>query len=352
MNINLRKQTVKLFALALLVAFMATFISPVPALAASNNALKLVAVRDHITGSFTTSQSVYANQFFLYMGSAQGDLFVLKRSRNENFPLIQTIHLGAPITAVRGYDSKLFVTTSDGYLRQYLTSNPLTLQNMVQLSTYGLSSMAIFNHKVYVGKGQSSLAVDNNYLYLAELNEGDTAMELNAQLAVVRTFGQSFEPEATILYNRLTGNRVGDVANPTTLLNQTGFPSLFAFGGNLFQTVPGCCGAGVVITPSSALFTNMVAWRSYANAVTMTPKGMVVGDEAGNVSLYKLNRNTVRILKTLNLPLITEHFGSEDIEIRSVWSDGYDNLVFCGSSWGNPTSQTPFLPSLFVFEVN
>ncbi len=338
--------------MVLIAVIAATLFIPESAIAAPKDALRLVAVRDHITGSFTTSESVYANQFFVYMGSAQGDLFILKRSKNENFPLIQTVHIGSPIMAVRGYNAQLFVATADGYLRQYLTSNPLTLVRTVQLSNYGLRSIAIVNNTVYVSRGQTTLAVDSKNVYLAQLNEGETVVELDSQLEVTRTYGQTFEPNVTVVYNRLSGNRVGSVANPTTLLNTIGFPSLFAFDNNLFQTVPGCCGAGVVVTPTQSLFTSILVGEYYANAITLTPKGMVVGDESGKVSLYKLNRNTIQIIKRLDLPLITQHFGTEDIEIRSVWSDGFDNLVLCGSSWGNTSTQTPFLPSFFVLEVN
>jgi len=42
---------------------------------------------------------------------------------------------------------------------------------------------------------------------------------------------------------------------------------------------------------------------------------------------------------------------SEDIEIRSLWIDGYDDLVLAGSSWGNPTSRSPYLPSFFVLRL-
>lgn len=342
----------RLLAVALLIG--ATLTAPSLAFAAPNPQpkLKLVSARDNISGSFVTSQSVYATKNNIYLASSQGTLFVLKRSKTENFPVVESVNIGSPLTSVRGYGTKLFVASADGYLRQYSTTNPLTLVKSVQLSTYGLGAIAITNNTVYVARGSGSLAVDGSNVYLAELNEGDVAMELNGQLAITKTYGQTFEPDVTVVYNRTSGNRVGTVANPTTVLNTTGFPSLFAFSNNLFQTVPGCCGANVQVTANQNLTTTKIVNQSYSNAVTLNTKGLVIGDEAGKVSLYKFSNSAINFQKSLDLRQLTNHTGSEDIEIRSVWSDGNDNLVFAASSWGNSSSQSPSLPSLFVLEIN
>ncbi len=337
-------------AAALIGSTMATASDAVAA--APKDPFKLVSSRSNIPGSFTTSQSVYATQNNIYLASSQGTLFVVKRSKTQNFPVIQTLNIGSPLIAVNGYDNKLFVASSDGYLRQYTTTNPLTLVKTVQLSDYGLRSIAITNNTVYVSRGQTTLAVDFGNLYLAQLNEGETAVALNNQLVVTKTFGETFEPGVTVVYNRTTGARKGSVANPTTLLNETGFPSLFAFNNYLFQTVPGCCGAGVVVTPNQMLTTPRTVSEYFANAITLNSKGLVIGDESGKVSLYKFSATSIQNVKTLDLRQLTNNTGGEDIEIRSVWSDSYDNLVFAASSWGNSTTQSPTLPSLFVLETN
>jgi len=44
-----------------------------------------------------------------------------------------------------------------------------------------------------------------------------------------------------------------------------------------------------------------------------------------------------------------EH-GIEDIEIRALWTDNVDNLVFAGSTWGNDQSRSPSLPAFFVLD--
>ncbi len=353
MSLTSLKRVISLFVVAVVIA---TSLST-PALASAATQvqppkLALVSARDNITGSFTTSQSVYATQSYIYLASSQGTLFVLKRSKSENFPLVEQVNIGSPLTSVRGYGSKLFVASMDGYLRQYSTTNPLTLVRSVQVSSYGLSAIAITNNTVYVAKGQTSLAVDSSNLYLSQLNEGEVAVALNNNLEVTKTFGTTFEPGLTVAYSRSTGARIGAVANPITVLNETGFPSLFSFSGNLFQTVPGCCGDGVSVTPTRTLTDTRVVSQPYANAVSVNSKGLVIGDELGKVSLYKLSNSSATKLKTVDLRQLTNNTGSEDIEIRSVWSDGYDNLVFAASSWGNTTTQNASLPSVFILEAN
>jgi hypothetical protein len=56
-------------------------------------------------------------------------------------------------------------------------------------------------------------------------------------------------------------------------------------------------------------------------------------------------------LASLNLRQVTGHTGIEDIEIRALWADHLDTLIFAGSSWGNDQSRGPLLPSFFVLET-
>src|SRR5262249_37308084 len=55
-----------------------------------------------LPGSFVTSQAVYADDERIFAGSYQGDLFVLERNREHEFPLLQTLHIGSPLAAVLG----------------------------------------------------------------------------------------------------------------------------------------------------------------------------------------------------------------------------------------------------------
>src|SRR6476646_4437991 len=63
--------------------------------------VKLVATAA-LPGSFVSSQAIYADSERIFAGSYQGDLFILERDRESNFPWIETITLGSSITAIRG----------------------------------------------------------------------------------------------------------------------------------------------------------------------------------------------------------------------------------------------------------
>ena len=70
--------------------------------------------------------------------------------------------------------------------------------------------------------------------------------------------------------------------------------------------------------------------------------------ETGTVGFFD-NQN--HLVQRLDLRALTGHTGSEDIEIRSLWADGFDDLVFAASSWGNDASRGPTLPAFFVLRL-
>jgi len=78
---------------------------------------------------------------------------------------------------------------------------------------------------------------------------------------------------------------------------------------------------------------------------------LVAGNETGSVDLYGQDKSGYQLINSVNLRTLTGFTGVEDIDIRALWVDGIDNLVFAGSSWGNDTSRSPALPSLFVLEI-
>ena len=79
---------------------------------------------------------------------------------------------------------------------------------------------------------------------------------------------------------------------------------------------------------------------------------LAAGSEAGGVNLYAFNKNGYELVNSVDLPALTGFSGPEDIEIRAMWADGLDSLVFAGSSWGNDRSRGPQLPSFFVLEID
>jgi hypothetical protein len=330
--------------------------SPLTALAAKGTPapaptqLELVNTKN-IPGSFTTSQSIYGTPTHIYLASAQGDLFVVKRSKTENFPLVETVNIGSPLKGVVGYSNKLFVISQDGFLREYSTTQPLTLVRSIQLSNYGLSSIAIVSNTLYVARGQGSLAVDDKYVYLAQLNQGDTAIELNSLLEVTKTFGNVFESNLTVVYNRATAARFASLNIPATTNGTSGHPAIYAADSYVFQTVPGCCGTGMTTVNNRNLASSRTLNHYYANTVFKKGTSLFVGDEAGKFALYNFGTKAITLQSSLDLPQLTGHTNPEDIEIRGLWADGTDNLVFAASSWGNDT-RTADLPSLMILQLN
>jgi N-acetylneuraminic acid mutarotase len=309
--------------------------------------LELVSARDHVPGSFLNDRAVYADRNRIYLGSAQGKLFVLARDRASNFPIVQTIDLGVPITGVRGDDDRLYVTSPAG-MRIFTKGSSLSPADSLAPSTY-LGTVALFEGKIYVTVGQATLAVDTDRLYLSQLNEGEVAWEIDkTTLQVTRTYGAAFIVDRTVVYDRLTGAEEARIPNPVPMLGSRGQPNLYAKGQSIIQTQPGCCGRGITIVKGPDFVESEFIPEPFANAVATVENGLLAGTETGAVEHFDLQN---QLDQKLDLRALTGHFGGEDIEIRSLWADGLDDLVFAGSSWGNDASRGPSLPSFFVLRL-
>jgi hypothetical protein len=317
-----------------------------PADAGAAASLSMVSARDHVEGSFTTARSVWADAGNIYLASQQGALFVLARDRAANFPIRSRIETGAPLTAVRGDGSFLYVTSTDGELRVYNKST-LALVSKISLASYGLNSVELDNGKIYVGAGQVTFDVDKSFVYLSSLNDGDVVYEVaKDSYAVTRTYGEQSIANSIGMFNKSNGALVRSFPNPKNIYGTPSQPELHINSGVLYATVPGCCGSGVSAINVSTGQTKTLPAR-YANTVAIKNGFTIVGSELGIAELY--NRKSKHV-DALELKSLTGYTGSEDIELRSLWADGKDNLVFAASSWGNDSSRNASLPSLFILE--
>ena len=306
--------------------------------------LDLVSARDHIEGSMTTAESVYADATRIYLATAQGTLFVLARDRAANFPLVESITYTSSLRAVRGDDQNVYVTAGDGNLLVYQKGSQLALAQTIPIATYSLAGLAVTADKLFVGVGQTHFAINDGFVYLAGLNAGDDiVIELSKPLLTpVRTYGLAVAPGTTVVYDRQTGNGVGTI-------NSGGW-NLYADNTSVIGTVPGCCGSGIGVYDPNSLALSQYIWRTWTNTVATRSNLMIAGSEAGYVDIFDLAANPSPMLATLDLRQITGHTLPDDIEIRALWADGLDNLIFAGSSWGNDQTRTPSLPSFFVLE--
>ncbi len=327
--------------------------------------LQLISARDHIDGSFTTGQAVYADKSYIYLASWQGRLFILGRSRTANFPLVARIQVSfAPLTAITGDANYIYVTSSDGSLRIYQNKKPFLLVNTIPLSDCGLASVEVVappptkgnqpqsDEKVYVSRGQTEQAAVGNRLYLSALNSGEGSLQLTAQtLSVTVSYGQVFQQNTTAAFDLTTGLQVGAAPNPVDLYGRLSQVSIYADSNILVQTTPGCCGQGIVIRDPASLALQQFISRWSTNTVQRRGQWLVAGNEGGAVDVYDLTQNPSPQVSSANLRQLTGHTGAEDIEIRALWTDAVDGLIFAASSWGNQQSQDLFLPSFFVLEL-
>jgi len=298
-----------------------------------------------LPGSFVSAQGIYADSERIYVASHQGDLFVLERDRFENFPWTQTVSLGSPLTAVRGDDDNVYVTSRDGHLYVLSKTWPLQLVQSIPVSSYGLAAMDVVAPNVYVAKGQGAMTVSKNRVYLSELNPGDTGIEMTS----MRSYGDEFEPNTTRVFDRRDLQFLGAIPH-----SAGGSTSVAVWQDFVYLTTPGCCGIGIDIYDAPTLKRLQFINRSTNTVAGTKRKGvplLVGGTEAGFVDLYMLGTEGYQLVSTANLRELTGFNGSEDIEIRSLWVDGLDNLIFAGSSWGNDESRSPELPSFFALEI-
>ena len=312
----------------------------------NGRSLELVSARDHILGSFVNTRAVYADRDRIYLGSFQGTLFVLARDPATDFPLVQTIDVGVPLTGVRGDAERVYVTAPDG-LRIYAKGPSLSPVGSLVLPGY-FGTVEVFENNLYLSRGQGELAVDRDRLYLAQLSEGDVAWEVDkATLAVTRVYGTTHLNGQTGVYDRLTGSLTVAVPNPLDTRDVPTRPRLHSNGIDLFQTVPGCCGRGITIVKGPDFTRTQFIGATFTNVVTSVASGFVSGMETGSVDYFSSDNI---LIKQVDLQALTGHT-RDDIEIRSLWADGLDDLVFAGSSWGNDATRGPDLPSFFVLRL-
>ena len=318
--------------------------------------LSLVSARGQLEGSFTTPQSVYADQRYVYLASADGRLFILEKNVARNFPLVAAINVSwAPLTAVRGDNKFLFVASADGALYVFSKRQPFPLLNVLTLSQFGLNALEVrqkqAGNEFLVSHGQGQLAGDDQRVYLSELNEGELGFRIDRDtFAILQEYGLNLEYGSTVAYDRASGARLGAIPNPDDLLGRPSQVALYADGQVLFQTTPGCCGRGIWIYDSSLSLVQFID-RPSTNTVALSgdKRWLIAGNENGTVDVFDWNYNAQAPAASINLREATGHAGSEAVEIRSLWVEG--GWIFAASSWGNDSSRSPSLPSLFVLQI-
>ena len=316
--------------------------------------LRLVLAKTNVLGSFLTDEAVCSDKRNIYLASFEGNLFVLDKSKKD-YPIIAVIPVSeAPLRSVRCAGQRIYVTCGDGNLYVYGATKGFPQLAVVLYSRYGLNSLYVDNESVILAQGQGEMTANSQTLYLSELNEGDTAFDISrAALILVEPFGQTFQPAATVAYDRSSGAQLGSIPNPPDLLGQVGTVNLYVHSDILMQTIPGCCGSGLYMYDAESL--EFLGWipRPFANTAVVLRSGLLaIGTEAGTVEVFDIsNPSAPQLVTSADLRQLTGHTGPEDIEIRSLWEDKQTGQIYAGSSWGNDVSRGPSLPAFFVLEL-
>jgi hypothetical protein len=323
--------------------------------AAAQVSLSMVSARAGIEGGLVLPQTVYADSTNIYLSTtgvpSGGRLYVLRRNRGADFPVVEQRDFPVALGAVRGDATHLYVAGRDGILYVYRKTSPLTLVRTIPVSDLQLVGLEVVDNRIYVAVGQAHVAADAGHVYVSSLAPSDGVVEIIKGTWATGTSFNEFEPNVTVVFDRLTGARLSAIPNPADTTGDRGISALYADREILGQMRPGCCGLGVsLFDPETIAFDQRLASRN-SNTLARQGRWLIVGTEAGTVEVWDIGRRPAPVVARLNLRTVTGHTGVEDIEVRALWFDEVDGLLFAGSSWGNDQSRSSTLPAFFVLQL-
>lgn len=346
------RQSVRLAlcALSLIIPFLLA-----PA-AAAQVSLSMVSARAGIEGGLLLAQTVYADATHIYISTSGvptgGRLYVLKRDRAADFPVVEQRDFEVALGAVRGDATHLYVAGRDGVLYVYRKTSPLTLVRSIPVADLQLIGLDVVDNRIYVAVGQAHVAADAGHVYVSSLAASDAVVEIVKGTWAAGVSFNGFEPNVTVVFDRLTGARVGTIPNPADARGDRGISALYADREILGQMRPGCCGLGVsLFDPETLGFDQRLASRN-SNALARRGRWLIVGTELGTVEVWDIGRRPAPVVARVDLRAVTGHTGVEDVEVRALWFDEVDGLLFAGSSWGNDQSRSSTLPAFFVLQLS
>jgi hypothetical protein len=305
-----------------------------------------VAVKNLDASTFG-DQAVYADATRIYVASDQGQLLVLERNRSTGFPIVKTFSVGVPLTAVRGDATNIYVTAADGKLRTYKKSTLKLSRTTTVSTTLGLRSLAVVGNYVYVAVGQGEVEADSGKVYFSAADFGDQAVEVRIGGNPTGKVYQTSLFMTTVVFNRSTAATVGTIGNAGgQMAMKLGGGSLYQAMSPAFTTANGFW----VYDKVTLAQTDHWGWPGLGTIVPVAFQSksyLVYGDEAGRLGMMDLT-DLVNgpFISLLNLSGYTGFIGDGDIQLRSIWADGLDGLIFASSTWNN----NPAAPSFFVVE--
>ncbi|HUF94110.1 MAG TPA: Calx-beta domain-containing protein [Candidatus Limnocylindria bacterium] len=277
---------------------------------------------------------------------------MLRRDRAADFPVVEQLDFDVALGAVRGDPTHLYVAGRDGVLYIYRKTSPLTLVASLTIADLQLVGLDVVDNRIYVAVGQAHVAADAGHVYASSLAASDAVVEIVKGTWTRGVSYDGFEPDVTVVFDRLTGARLSAIPNPADSTGDRGISAVYADREIVGQMRPGCCGLGVsLFDPATIAFDQRLASRN-SNSLARRGRWLLVGTEAGTVEVWDIGRRPAPVVARVDLRALTGHTGIEDIEVRALWFDEVDNLLFAGSSWGNDQSRSPALPAFFVLQLD
>ncbi|MEX2147519.1 MAG: Calx-beta domain-containing protein [Candidatus Rokuibacteriota bacterium] len=315
-----------------------------------------MSARAGIEGAVLLPQTVYADASNIYISTsgvpAGGRLYVLRRDRAADFPVVEQLDFEVALGAVRGDATHLYVAGRDGVLYIYRKTSPLSLVTSIPIADLQLVGLDVVDNRIYVAVGQAHVAADAGHVYVSSLAASDAVLEIVKGTWTRGVSYDGFEPDVTVVFDRLTGARLTAIPNPADSTGDRGISAVYADREIVAQMRPGCCGLGVsLFDPATIGFDQRLASRN-SNSLARRGRWLVVGTEAGSVEVWDIGRRPAPVVARVDLRALTGHTGIEDIEVRALWFDEVDNLLFAGSSWGNDQSRSSALPAFFVLQLD
>src|SRR5512140_378400 len=183
--------------------------------------LALVAARDHIEGFFLTPRTITADATRIYLASrGNNKLFVLARDRSANFPLIQTVTVGASgMSSVEVDATHVRVISVIGEVFVYAKGAMLTLESTRTLAPRGYAEDSAWaGNDVFVADGTAKLAASSTRVFVNPLNEGDRVDAFDVpSFAAGKIYSPPLDFHRVFAFDRASGAPVGNIATPNDI---------------------------------------------------------------------------------------------------------------------------------------
>jgi hypothetical protein len=299
----------------------------------------------NLDGCFLTPGQIAADESFVYLASGcTPKLFIVSRAPGHS---VETVPLPTAADSVGVDATSIYIGLPD----TTVLSMTKTAPHPAIVHDVGARWSDIFPRgaQLYAGTWETRAAVTSSRVFLASLNDGDDVHETDlATWTTTRDYATDLR-EQTAMFDRVSGAFLGSVFNPFNNRTQRIGVSLRADESYMYQTMPGCCGLNVLIYNQNSLTSAGSIFRNFVDDVMRRDRWLFGGTEAGEVLAWDMQQLPLpTTVGEVNLRTLTGHTGREDIEIRAIWADEHDDLVFAASSWGNDLSRGPDLPSFFI----